>query len=227
MAQVRRLVQEVADHREDLKQAALAEGLSGAEAESRAHAQLGDPLDLAERLMAALRRSSWWGRHSVIAFGLLPLLVYPVLWALLLVLQMAVAIELEYGWNMKKLHVAFNYPVTFHHLVILFQCMDYVSMALVALFFCWLARRSAVKLKWMVIACAVCSVVVVIVWAKIAPYPPSVATFTLGFSVSHALHRPWILYMPWIRGAVPLLVAGAVYAFQRRTIRGFRENVAA
>jgi hypothetical protein len=40
-AQVRRLVREVADHREDLKQAAVVEGSSGADAEARANAQLG------------------------------------------------------------------------------------------------------------------------------------------------------------------------------------------
>ncbi len=214
-AHVRRLVQEVADHREDLKQAALSEGLSGADAESRANAQLGDPRDLAEHLMAALRRSSWCGRHSVIAFCLLPLLVYPVLWALLLVLQMALAFALEYGWNMKKVHVAFNNPVAFHHVTNVFQCMDYVAIALVALLFCWLARRSAVKLKWMVTACAVCSVLAVISWGKLEPH-----SFFLGITANSHLD------MPWIRGAVPLLVAGAVYAFQRRTTHGFRENVA-
>jgi len=44
----RRLVREVGDHREDLKQAGLAEGLSEAEAEAQADASLGDPLVLAE-----------------------------------------------------------------------------------------------------------------------------------------------------------------------------------
>ena len=77
--------------------------------------------DLAEHLMARCGDRSWWGRHYVVAFGLLPLLVYPVLWALLLVLQMALAFALEYGWNMKKVHVAFNNPVAFHHFTHGFQ----------------------------------------------------------------------------------------------------------
>ncbi len=215
MAQVRRLVREVADHRDDLKQAAMSEGLSGADAEARANAQLGDPLVLAEQMMATLRRSSWWGRHYVVTFGLLPLLVYPILWALLLLLQMALGFALDYGWNWKKLHVAVNNPVTFHHLTTVFQFMDYAAIALVTLLFCWLARRAAVKLKWMAISCAICSVVAVITWAKIEPH-----SFFVGFTMNSHLH------MPWFRGVIPLLVAGAMYVFQRRTKQRFQEKVA-
>jgi hypothetical protein len=215
MAHVRRLVQEVADHREDLKQAALSEGLSGADAEARANAQLGDPLALAEHLMAALRRSTWWGRHFVVTFCLLPLLVYPVLWALFLLLQMTLEYALGYGWDSKKLGVAINNPVTFHHLVMVFQFMDYVAIALAALFFCWLARRSAVRLKWMVTACVVCSVIAVMTWGKIEPH-----SFFVGFTMNSHLH------MPWIRGAIPLLVAGLIYVFPHLAMQRFQEKVA-
>ena len=215
LAQVRRLVREVAEHREDLKQAAVSEGMSWADAEARANAHLGDPLALAEELMAALRRSSWWGRHYVVTFGLLPLLVYPILWSLLLVLQMALEFALGYGWNWKKLHMVANNPVAFHHLAVAFQFMDYSAIVLVALLFCWLARRSGVSLKWMVTACTICSVVAVIMYAKLEPH-----SFFLGFSMNSHLH------MPWYRGAIPLLVAGAVYVFQRRTRQRFQEKIA-
>lgn len=157
IAQMRRLVQEVADHREDLKQAALAEGLAEVGAEVRADVQLGDPLALAEHLMTAQRRSSWWGRHFVITFCLLPLLAVPVLWVLLLFLDLSLEFALGYGWDSKKLHVAAGNPVSFHHLAMAVHCADYVAIALVTLLFCWLARRSAVSLKWMVTACAICS----------------------------------------------------------------------
>src|ERR1700690_766269 len=125
MKQVRRLVREVADHREDLKHAAVAEGWSGADAEARANAQLGDPLALAEELMAALRRSTWWGRHYVVTFGLLPLLAYPVFWALFLVLELLLVITFGYGWDSKKLDVAADNPVAFHHLLMACHFMDY------------------------------------------------------------------------------------------------------
>ena len=215
LKQVRRLVREVADHREDLKQTAVAEGLSGADAEARANALLGDPLALAEQLMTALRRSTWWGRHYAVTFCLLPLLVYPVLWALLLLVEMLLEFGLGYRWDAKKIEVAVNNPVTFHHLATAFQWMDYAAIALVALFFCWLARRSAVSFKWMLTACAVCSAIAVITWGKIEPH-----SFSLGFSMNSHLH------MPWFRGVIPFLVAVAMYVFQRRTRRRFQEKVA-
>jgi hypothetical protein len=215
MKQLRRLVREVADHREDLKQAAVAEGLSGADADARANAQLGDPLALAEELMVALRRSSWWGRHYVVTFGLLPLLAYPILWALLMLLQMALGFALGYGWNWKKLHVVVSNPVAFHHLTTAFQFMDYAAIALVTLLFCWLARRAVVKLKWTVVSCAICSLCAMIWWGRIEPH-----SFFMGFSLNSHLH------MPWFRGAIPLLVAGLIYVFQWRMGRRFQEKVA-
>ena len=76
--QARDKARELADHHADLKQAALEEGFSETEAEARAAAQLGEPAGLAERLARAMRQSSWWGRHPVIGFCLLPLLgVWP------------------------------------------------------------------------------------------------------------------------------------------------------
>jgi hypothetical protein len=209
--QVRRLVQEVADHHEDLKQAALSEGLSEANAEAHANAQLGDPVALAEHLMVMLLRSSWWGRHSLIAFCLLPLLAVPVLWTLFLMLGLSLEFALGFGWDWKKLHVATDNPVAFHHLVLALHGADYVAIALVTLLFCWLARRSGVSLKWMVIACAICSLYASFVYARIWPH-----NFEVG-----------ITWTPqWIEAAIPLLIAGAIYAFRRRMMQRFQEKVA-
>jgi len=215
LAQVRRLVQEVADHREDLKQAAMSEALSGADAEARANAQLGDPLVLAEHLMVVLRRSSWWGRHFVIGFGVLPILAVPVLWTLFLFLGLSLEFALGFGWDWKKLHVAADNPVAFHHLVLALHGADYVAIALVTLLFCWLARRSAVSLKWMVTSCAICSLYALITWGRIEPH-----SFTLGFTISLSMTQQWI------RAAIPLLIAGAIYILRRRTTQRFHEKVA-
>src|SRR5271157_1428665 len=68
-------VLELGEHHEDLKQAALEEGLSEPEAEARADELLGEPVTLAGQISAVLRQSSWWGRHPVITFCLLPWLV--------------------------------------------------------------------------------------------------------------------------------------------------------
>ena len=197
-----RMLQEVADHRDDLKQAALAEGLSGTDAEARAHLQLGNPQDLAEHLMVVLRRSSWWGRHSLLGFLVLPLLVFPVLWSLFMALLLMLEFALGYGFNSKHLQVAAQNPVIFHYWFMAFHSADYVAIALTTLFFCWLARRSAVSHTWMLIACGICSLCALWTYAFI-----SLHNVTVGLSRTPQ----------WVRAAIPLLVVGAVYVLQRRS----------
>jgi hypothetical protein len=209
---VRRLVQEVADHREDLRQAALSEGLSESEAETRAEAQLGNPLDLAERLAMALRRSSWWGRHFIIGFCLLPLLAVPVLWGLLVLLGLWLEFAMSYGLNLNQLHSAADKPDSFHHILMAVHCTDSIAIALVTLLFCWLARRSAVSLTWMVIACGICSLYALFLGVHIQPH-------YFSLSISSAPQ--------WIRSAIPLLIVATIYTLRRRTARCFHENVAA
>ena len=211
ITQIRRLVQEVVDHREDLKQAALSEGLPAADAEARANARLGDPLALAEQMMVTLRRSTWWGRHSVITFCLLPLLAVPVLWFALLLLQLSLGFTLGFGWDTENLHAAAANPVVFRHLVIVIQCADSIAIALVTLLFCWLARRAAVSFKWLVTACAICSLYALFVQASIQPH-----SFEVGFS----------RIPQWIEAALPLLIASAIYVLRQRTVRQFQEKIA-
>lgn len=210
-AQLQRLSREIAEHRDDIKQAALAEGLSDAGADAQVNAKLGDPHYLAEHQMAMLRQSSWAGRHAVISFCLLPLLTVPVLWALLLFLNLYMEFML-YGWNDRKLHEAGNNPVIFHHVVIEVHCADFAAISLVTLFFCWLARRSAVSLTWMMTACGICSLCALFIWVQIHPH-----NFAVGIS-----RNP-----QWIRAAVPLLIASAIYARRRQKSQIFREKVSA
>jgi hypothetical protein len=205
--QVRRLVQEVAEHREDLKQAGVSEGLSEAEAKSRANIRLGDPFDLANDLMMTVRRSSWWGCHSFVGFGVLPLVAVPVLWALIFCLNLSLEFALGYDWNQTKLHVAANHRVAFHHMTIAFNCADCAAVALVTLLFCWLARRSAVGFIWLVTACVICSIFTLFVHTYIWP------------------HHVWlnIAAKPqWFRSAIPLLIAGVVYILRWRTIGNYQ-----
>jgi hypothetical protein len=202
--QMKRLAGEIADHQADLKQAALAEGLSEAEAEVRANAQLGDPLYLAEQKMIMLRRSSWWGRHFFIGFCLLPLLTVPFLWALLLLFNLSLEFALGYGWDTQKLHVATDNPVLFHRMVMAVHGADYLAITLMTLLFCWLARRSVVSLAWRVSACVICSLYALFLSVHIRPHLISVA-----FS--------WTPH--WIRAVIPLLIVGAIYIYQRRMSR--------
>jgi hypothetical protein len=209
ISRIRRLVREVADHREDLKQAALLEGLSKADAEARANAQLGDPLALAEQMMVTLRRSSWWGRHFIIGFGVLPILAVPVLWFLLFSSQLALIFALGYGWDLKKLQAADN-SIAIHHLRVAVVCAHYIAVAVVTLCFCWLARRAMVNFRWAVIACATCSLY---------------ASFSKGTLTPHSFQVGLCWFPNWI-GAIPFLIAGAIYIFQRRTTQRFQDKIA-
>ncbi len=211
IVQMRRLVQEVADHREDLKQAALLGGSSESTAETRAGAQLGNPLDLAERLAVALRESSWWGRHSIIGFCLLPLMAVPVLWGLLVFLGLWLGFAMSYGLDSNQFHMAADNPGRFHHIFVAVHCTDYIAIALVTLLFCWLARRSALSLKWTVTACLICSLYALFSQLTIVPH-----------SLSLGVH--WT--PQWIRSVIPLLIVATIHTIRRRTVRSYRENVA-
>ena len=211
MVQVRRLVREVADHHEDLKQAALSEGLSEANAEVRANTQLGDPVALAEHLMVMLLRSSWWGRHSIIGFCVLPLLAVPVLWALILFLGLGLVFGIFYALDKNQFQQAADNPGIFHYMLMVAHGADYLALALVTLLFCWLAQRSALRFKWTATACVICSLYALFSWIHITPH-------SLSLGITSAPH--------WIRFAIPLVTVAQFYAFQRRTVHCYHETVA-
>jgi hypothetical protein len=228
MARIQRLVHEVADHREDLKQAGLAEGLSEADAEARADGSLGDPLVLAEQTMMSIRRSTRWGRHCVVTFGLLPILAW-ALWILMLMCEMPLV---DWGWDNNKFDPA--NPITFHHLVLMFRFTDYLGVALVALLFCWLAQRTVVKPRWIVISCVIWSLVALMSWTKLerththTRTPTSAtSTVTMTFSAGAILPGSDLAGLSWLRAMIPLLVAGAGYAIRWRTIRCRQQEVTA
>ena len=212
---LQRLVREVSEHREDIEQAALAEGLSAAAAATRVQSKLGDPLDLAEHQMVMLRQTSWAGRHFFVSFFLLPLLLVPVLWGLMMALDLAVEFALGFGWDGKKLGAAWANPHVFHYLVLAVNGADMVAVGLVTLVFCWLGRRSAVSFPWILTACVICSLYALVIYVRIQPH-----NFTVGF-----YRNLWCIN--WVKAAIPLLMAGGIYAGRRRKARTFFEKPAA
>lgn len=203
-ARLQRMIREVADHREDLEQAALAEGLSAAEAGAQTDERLGNPQTLAEHLMTSQRQASWCGRHRVIAFGLLPLLTFPILWALVLGLDLALGYALGFGWSYHRLRAAADNPATFHYLVMTVNGADYVAIAVVTALFCGLAGRSAAGRSWTLLAGLICALYSLFIGTHLSPH-----NFAVGLS-------PW---PHWTQAAVPLLVLGMAHWNQRRRIR--------
>jgi hypothetical protein len=198
------LVHEVADHREDLKQAAMAEGLSESDAGTRACAQLGNPVDLAEHLMLTLRRSSWLGRHAFLAFCVLPLLLFPVIWSLILGALLTLVFGLSYGLNDKAIHAALGSPVVSHHFTVAVYYADLAAVASATLIFCWMARRASVRLTWKLVTCGICSFY---------------GLFTFLYFKSYSLTAGACDNPQWIRGLIPLLVTGVFYVLQQRSRR--------
>ncbi len=203
--QLRRLVEETADHHEDLKLASLDDGYSKSEAEARANAQLGDPSRLAERAVAGLRHSSWWGRHRIIGFCLLPPLGFIATW-LLSILFCATVAAITERFSPKlsdACSTAFNSELRNSHalLLMLNLALNGGVIALVALLWCRFAQKSAAGLKWAMIACFVCSVEGVFFHATLMPH-----WLSIGFS----------RHPNWASMAGPLLVAGIAFLWQKQ-----------
>lgn len=194
--QLRRIVGEVADHREDLIQAGLAEGLPAGEAQTSAERKLGSSLDLAERMAAAQRESTWFGRHFLITFGFLPLVALPLIWALLMYGLLMLGYLVLFGIDPHKLHVMGDNAVLFKQAKDWVRGSDYLALALTAGLVCWLARRWAVSFTWMTIACLVGSVYGICFYTQLARH-----SYILGFA-PHA---------EWDRAFMPLLVVGILH----------------
>jgi hypothetical protein len=170
-------VHELAEHYEDLKQAALEDGLSEREAEAQARELLGDPVFLAENAVALLRQSSWWGRHPVLGFCVLPMpafiiagivcwaILAGILWLLAFIFGPAYRVDASIGHALSDDAGAFKMFVTpFNtgtHLGAIF---------LVLLVFCWVARRTAIGMKWMLAACGSCAFISLFSVAEIRPH---------------------------------------------------------
>ena len=74
---VRRLVAELRDHFEDLRNDALADGMTETEAASRATARLGSEQRVASEMLARPELRSWAARWPWAIYGLLPPLLRP------------------------------------------------------------------------------------------------------------------------------------------------------
>ena len=204
--QLERRVRELADHHEDLKLAALQEGLSETEAEARADQRLGEPVDLAERVAFALRQSFWLGRHRVIGFCLLPI---PATFAASM-LGVAAAFGLVRSWvSADEWTVLADGGPGFGVLAGAGRTACCGAIALITVLFCWLARRSALGWRWALLACACCSVQSFFGYCHILPHSAN-----LGYSSTPN----------WSCGAIPLWALAAVWSFYSLRQRGRGRN---
>ena len=201
---VRCCVQELSDHHQDLKNAALEGGMSEADAEDRADELLGEPIALAEHLAAVLRNSSWWGRHPWIGYCLLP--PFTLITVVLLCLSLEALLGNLY-FNADELRALTDTAPGIELARAAVAGTNYASIALTALLFCWLARRSSSGMKWALAACAVCSLHSYFYKLGVSPH-----NFSMGYYFSSQVGE-------LIAPAIPLVVAAAFMAWHWRTKR--------
>jgi hypothetical protein len=201
-AEVERQAREVAEHHQDLKQAAMEEGLAEADADARASELLGEPVALAERLALVLRRSSWWGRHRVMGFCVLPPLVILITSGLVAagILGLVHACSSAETWGA----VSAGGP-GFGYVVAAVEATHGLAVALITVLFCWLARRSAAGWNWVLVACAVCTLQ---------------SSFGYCWLKPHALAFGYSTSPQWLYAMIPLVIGAAAITHRRRTARG-------
>ena len=206
-------VRELREHYEDLKQAALAEGLSESDAETRAEKLLGEPYALAAQIAAVLRQSSWWGRHPIIGFCLLPLLGMVLMMALGV---SADALVCQLVLKTDDLAVMADYPAALALLSFMVLATWCGMLALTAMFFCRLALRAGRGLGWVLVACAACSFYTCCVGIRVQPHQVS-----MNCGLPPALFHPEWIPLNWIPPFIPLLVAVRVWWRRRQMLKLF------
>jgi hypothetical protein len=207
-----RSVAELGEHFEDSAQAYIADGLESSAVDARVSQRIGEPEILAEQLVASYRVASWWGRHPIIGFCLLP----PVTLMILLPATVLVLYGLFLLGNLFSRHaipldefkravitapsafVEWNNPLLYF--------IHSVPIAITTILFCKLVARSASGMNWFLITCGVCSLSGFFTWTGFSPNG-----FYLGYG-SPATHN-------WISAAIPWLIAAGVFGWRTHRLR--------
>lgn len=196
-----RNVQELSEHHEDLRLAAIATGATDAEAEASADSQLGQPRELALQLVEAARQSHWCGRHPILSFCLLPPLA----------ILAALAGGLLLGWSVSNAYLPESERAALAGGGLYFKSIAhgvtgfyYLVLVAIAAIFSTLARKSGYGIKWIFGVCAICS---------IHGYfgRPILSPHQLSFGFGYGYSQNWIAML------LPMLVAGAAFLNHRRT----------
>jgi hypothetical protein len=197
-ALLRRKLRELAEHHEDLKHDALEDGLSDTDAEARADDRLGEPFALASQLAAALRQASWWGRHPVVGFVLLPPFAVIALYVLFLYAEFGLG---RIFYTEKQLGAFSEAETSLKYCQLTVQWTYYVAVFSAAIGFSIFARRVVTGFTWTCVACFMCALHAALFFVKLAPH-----NITFGFTSD--LH--------WLAALLPLGVAALLWLKLRR-----------
>lgn len=187
------IVREISEHREDLKRDALEEGMTAEAAAAFADEKLGDVETLVRQFAAVLRRRSWWGRHPILTFCVLPPITI-LAWFFGIVVLVACVIRL-FG-----IAEAFTRRIETDLALarVIVYSIHYAAVVFVPILLCWLARRYAHEFKWALAGCALCSLH---------------GLFHVLTLTSHNLGWGYGFHPDWYAVVIPWLIYGAYRYF--------------
>jgi len=187
------IVREISEHREDLKRDALEEGMTVEAADAHAEENLGDVEKLVRQFAAVLRRRSWWGRHPILTFCVLPPIAI-LAWFFGIIVLVAWVTDLfgmaETFTRKIETDLALSRAIVYS--------IHYTAVVLVPALLCWLARRYAHEFNWALAGCALCSLH---------------GLFHVLRLTSHNLGWGYGFHPDWFAVVIPWLIHGAYRYF--------------
>ncbi len=181
---VRRVISELRDHGDDVRQESEGESLAS---------RLGEPRALADEIVSAYRKKSFIGRHPLFALAVGPIPLAILIWAAVMA-GTFLGLQWWYG-DMSGLE-----PGAAFALLVFNDVWKTVVPFAVAGVAAWFAARSGHRLRWIALPCLLMAV-----WAaafdsglQVSPFPNQ-SKFTVGLGMS-------LFSLPPLAACLPLLV---------------------
>jgi hypothetical protein len=166
---------------------------------------MGSPQQVAQAAASEHRHGTFCGRHPVLSFVAMPVIVLPLLWVAALLAAIS-AVNLA-QWSFGSGDRPLSGPLPAWQDLgarILFQCIVQIPIVASAAWFCHLAKRAALPTKWTLITCGLLALVSSLACVDlVVPTAHSQGHFTFGLGLSK---YPKPLQIGQF--ALPLLIGG-------------------
>lgn len=179
---VERLVEELSDHFTDFMEDRMS---TDAKDLRSVASHLGTVRDIAAAAHSEFRKTTFWGRHPIVSFVLLPILALPAVWAVsfIVVLLTAKLLGFESGGSPSQ---AMTEWAEWAMPGVLFAAL-FAPVVAVAALVCRLGQRAGVNWKWTVCACSIVAVIGGMAIANIVlPSGAAQGKMTFGFGLSQS-----------------------------------------
>jgi hypothetical protein len=182
-----RMVRELGAHAEDIADELSASGSPADALENQVRKRLGDFDLLAEEIDECFTRRTFWGRHPVATFVLLPILSFSLL---ILVPIWAGSLLVSFLDEMAGYGVTYDLNATLAFCRLSFEYYGYIFAFASAGWFVCLLRRYVCNMKWSAVAAGTLAVLQYLLVSTINVGPPVAAgkylsgSFTLGLALT-------------------------------------------